>query len=123
MSERKQILIDKGILHPDGRINKNKINLVSGAIAQPFVETLWGEIGGDMETINRITEILVTMNNDNDRNKLYKIIQMLFGVVGVQFADEAAYMNFNDKVLKYFIFSFTADFGELIQELKQNNNK
>lgn len=118
MSERKQILIDKGILHPDGQINKNKINLISGAITQPFTETLWGEIGGDMETVNRITEILVTMNNDNDRSKLYKIIQMLFGVVGVRFSDEAAYMNFNDKALKYFIFSFTADFGEMIQELK-----
>lgn len=118
MSDKKQLLIQKGFLYADGQINKHKINLVSGTIAQPFCETLWSEIGGDMETINRITEIFVMMNNDKDRNKLYKIIQMLFGVTGVLFPDEAAYMNFDDNVLKYFIFSFTADFGELIQEYK-----
>lgn len=118
MTDKKRTLIEKGLLLPDGKINKTKINLVSGTIAQPFTEILWGEIGGDMETINRITDILVTMNNENDRKKLYKIILMLFGVVGVQVVDEALYMNFDDAVLKYFIFSFTADFGELIQELK-----
>lgn len=118
MSEEKKILIEKGILLPDEQINKTKINLVSGAITKPFAEMVWGTINGDMETINRITDILVNMNTNADRQKLFKVIQMLFGIVGVIFPEEAAYMIYDDAALEYFIFSFTADFGEIIQEYK-----
>jgi len=118
MSEEKKLLIEQGILFPDGQINKNKINLISGAVTKPFAEMLWGVTGGDMETINRVTDILVTMNTDVERNNLFKIIQMLYGVVGVMFPEQAAYMSFENNALEYFIFSFTADFGEIIQEYK-----
>lgn len=30
------VLLDKGIIIPSGEINKDKINLVAGAITQPF---------------------------------------------------------------------------------------
>lgn len=33
-----------------------------------------------METINRLTDILVTMNTPADRGKLFKIIKMLYGL-------------------------------------------
>ena len=33
-------LIDKGIILQSGEINKNKINLVAGAITQPFAKRL-----------------------------------------------------------------------------------
>ena len=34
----KNVLLDKGIILPSGEINKDKINLVAGAITQPFAE-------------------------------------------------------------------------------------
>ena len=55
-------LIDKGIITQNGEISKDKINLVAGAITQPFAEMVWVTTGGDMETVNRLTNILVTMN-------------------------------------------------------------
>ena len=58
----KNELLDKGIILPSGEIGKDKINLVAGAITQPFAEMVWVTTGGDMETINRLTDILVTMN-------------------------------------------------------------
>lgn len=51
----KNVLLDKGIILPSGEINKDKINLVAGAITQPFAEMVWVTTGGDMETINRLT--------------------------------------------------------------------
>ncbi len=111
-----KILIEKGILSQDGKIDKNKINLITGAMAQPFAEMVWGSVGGDMETINRFTDILVKMNTDTDRQNLFRVIQMCYGLMGVIFPDEAAEINKNAEALEYFIFSFTADFGELIQE-------
>ena len=70
----KSILIDKGIILKNGEICKDKINLVSGAITQPFAEMVWASTGGDKETINRFTDILVTMNNDTERDRLFNII-------------------------------------------------
>ena len=47
----KNELLDKGIILPSGEISKNKINLVAGAVTQPFAEMVWVTTGGDMETI------------------------------------------------------------------------
>ena len=74
-------LLDKGIILPSGEINKDKINLVAGEIMQPFAEMVWLTMGGDMETINRLTDILVSMNTPADRGKLLKIIKLLYGLV------------------------------------------
>lgn len=110
------ILLDKGIILSSGEISKEKINLVSGAITQPFAEMVWVTTGGDMETINRLTDILVSMNTPTDRGKLFKIIKMLYGLMGLQFSEEAEPMGADPDVLEYFIFSFTADFGEIIKD-------
>ena len=113
----KNVLLDKGIILPSGEINKDKINLVAGAITQPFAEMVWVTTGGDMETVNRLTDVLVTMNTPTDREKLFKIIKMLFGLMGLPFSEEAEPMDAEPDILEYFIFSFTADFGEVMQDL------
>lgn len=112
----KNTLLDKGIITPSGEISKDKINLVAGAITQPFAEMVWVTTGGDMETINRLTDVLVSMNTPTDRGKLFKIIKMLYGLMGLPFSEEAEPMDAAPDVLEYFIFSFTADFGEIIKD-------
>ena len=109
----KNELLTKGIILPSGEIGKDKINLVAGAITQPFAEMVWVTTGGDMETINRLTNVLVTMNNPTDRGKLFKIIKLLYGLMGLPFSEEAEPMDADPAVLEYFIFSFMADFGEV----------
>lgn len=116
MSKTINPLISKGIIKSSGEIDKDKINLVAGAITQPFAEMVWVTTGGDMETINRFTDILVSMNTPADRRKLFKIIKMLYGLMGLQFSEEAEPMDADPEVLEYFIFSFTADFGEIIKD-------
>ena len=37
----KNVLLDKGIILPSGEISKDKVNLVTGAITQPFAEMVW----------------------------------------------------------------------------------
>lgn len=89
----KNTLLDKGIITPSGEISKDKINLVAGAITQPFAEMVWVTTGGDMETINRLTDVLVSMNTTADRGKLFKIIKMLYGLMGLPFSEEAEPMD------------------------------
>ena len=116
MSKTINPLILKGIIKPSGEIGKDKINLVAGAITQPFAEMVWVTTGGDMETINRLTDILISMNTPADREKLFKIIKILYGLMGLQFSEEAEPMDADPEVLEYFIFSFTADFREIIKD-------
>ena len=91
-------------------------NFVAGAITRPLAEMVWVTTGGDRETVNRLTDILVTMNTPADRGKLFKIIQILYGLMGLQFSDEVAPMGAHPEALDYFLFSFTADFGEIIKD-------
>lgn len=113
----KDLLLSKGIILQSGEISKDKINLVAGAITQPFAEMVWVTTGGDMETVNRLTDVLVTMNTPADREKLFKIIKLLYGLMGLRFSEEAEPMDADPDVLEYFIFSFTADFGEVMQDI------
>lgn len=116
MTKNDNILIAKGITKQSGEVNKDKVNFVAGAITQPFAEMVWLTTGGDMETVNRLTDILVTMNTPADRGKLFKIIKLLYGLMGLPFSEEAEPMDADPAVLEYFIFSFTADFGEIIKD-------
>ena len=116
MTKNDNILIAKGIIKQSGEVNKDKINLVAGAITQPFAGMVWLTTGCDMETINRLTDILVTMNTPADRDKLFKIIKLLYGLMGLQFSEEAAPMDADPAVLECFLFSFTSDFGEIIKD-------
>ena len=83
----KNELLDRGIILPSGEISKNKINLVAGAVTQPFTEMVWVTTVGDMETINRLTDILVTINTlhrpgeavQNHKNALRSYGLALFG--------------------------------------------
>ena len=109
-------LITNGIITQSGEIVKNKINLISGAMSLPFAEMVWVTTNGDMDTINRLTKIFVSMNTAADRVKLFKIIQMLYGLTGLKFSDEAAHISTHKSTLEYFIFSFIVDFGEIMKD-------
>lgn len=115
-------LLDKSIILQSGEVNKNKVNLVVGAITQPFAEMVWLTTGGDMETVNRLTDVLVSMNTPSDRGKLFKIIKMLYGLMGLRFSEEAEPMDADPGVLDYFTFSFIADFGEIIKDYIAESN-
>ena len=110
------ILLDRGIILSSGEISKDKINLVAGAITQPFAEMVWVTTGGDMETINRLTDILVSMNTPADRGKLFKDYQNAVRAYGLAVFRGSQPMGADPAVLEYFIFSFTADFGEIIKD-------
>ena len=109
-------LVDKGILTRSGDICKDKINLVAGAITKPFADMVWVMTNGDRETLNRLTQIFLDMNIPASRKDLFKIVQMFYGLMGIQFPDEAVLMSVHPKALEYFLFSFIADFGEIIKD-------
>ena len=63
-------LTNNGIILQSGEISKDKINLIAGAMTLPFAEMVWIVTNGDMETMNRLTEIITSMNTPADRGKV-----------------------------------------------------
>lgn len=110
-----ETLMSKGIVTLDGEINKTKINLVAGAITQPFAEMLWATTAGDMDAINRMTHLFLQMNTPKERDRLFQLIQVLYALLGLQFSEEAIPMGSDPAVLDYFLFSFLADSGEVLK--------
>ena len=110
-----ETLLSKGIVTPSGEINQTKINLVAGAITQPFAEMIWVTTDGDMDAINRLTHLFLKMNTPKERNRLFQLIQTLYALLGLQFSEEAIPMGSDPDVLDYFLFSFLADFRECIK--------
>lgn len=53
------ILLENGTLFPDGTIQKDKINLLSGAHTPDFAEMVWTITNGDRDTINRMTDLFI----------------------------------------------------------------
>jgi len=107
-------LLEKGIVLPSGEINKTKINLVSGAITQPFAEMIWVTTDGDMDAINRLTHLFLQMNTPKERDRLFQLIQVLYALLGLQFSEEAIPMGSDPAVLDYLLFSFLADLGGML---------
>ena len=118
-----ETLMSKGIVLPSGEINKTKINLVAGAITQPFAEMLWVTTDGDMDAINRLTHLFLQMNTPKERDRLFQLIQVLYALLGLQFSEEAIPMGSDPDVLDYFLFSFLADFGDYIAERRTADRK
>ena len=109
-------LIAKGILLPSGEINKTKINLIAGAMTLPFTEMVWVTTNGDMETINRFATLLNAMNTASDRRKLYYVLVVIYGLLGLEFNEEAHAAAKDLEALDYLIESFLMDYTEIIKE-------
>ena len=83
---------------------------------------------GDRETVNRLTDILVTMNTPTDRGKLFKLIKMLYGLMGLQFSEEAGAYEHNSRRFRVFHFFVHSGFwrnhsgNDRPERMKQNTD-
>ena len=76
---------------------------------------------GDKNAINRLTHLFLQMNTPKASDRLFQLIQVLYALLGLRFSEEAAPMGSNPDVLDYFLFSFLADFGEIIKDYLLEN--
>lgn len=87
---------------------------------------VWVTTDGNMETVNRLmTDILVTMNTSADHENLFKIIKLLYGLMGLLFSGEAEPMDAGPAVLECFIFPLRQTVAKLCRILlhtKKNND-
>jgi hypothetical protein len=108
-------LLNKGIILQSGQINKNKINLISGAVTSPFFENVWVTTNGDADTIIRMRNMLTSLFHDGRETEMLDMLQLLYGVLGLQFPEEIEQLAYHQEARQYFLFSFLLDFDDAIQ--------
>lgn len=104
----------KEYLPPSGEISKDQINLISSAVTQPFVETVWVTTNGDMDTISRMTDLFTRLYDDGQEQELIDVLRLLYGVVGLQFPEDVKQLAQNSEARQYFLFSFLLDFDDVL---------
>ncbi len=109
-------LISRGIIQHTGEINKDKINLISGTVTQPFVETLCATINGDMDTINLMTNMFTRFYNQGRGQEFMDMLRLLHGILGLQFSEDVEMLADYPKAQHYFLFSFLLDFDDVMQD-------
>ncbi|MFT9078666.1 hypothetical protein [Ethanoligenens sp.] len=118
MSDNDQKLIAADVLFPDGQINCNRINLISGAVTLPLVRSLCETDTKDMEMVEKIHNIFVDLFYSGQYQELYDSIDELYESMGLQLDDTLVAMCKNQDALKYFVKSFLLDFEDIMEDYR-----
>jgi len=116
MSEDYQTLINKGILISKNEIKQDKINLISGAMTAPFLETIWTFSDNNIEAINRLTDILTQLYSASREIEMLAILRILYDVVGMEFPEDVELLATHPEARQYFLFSFLLDMDDCMQD-------
>ncbi|MEW6662565.1 MAG: hypothetical protein ACOY9Y_14225 [Bacillota bacterium] len=109
-------LINKGILSSKNEISQDKINLISGAMTAPLLETIWTFSGYNSEAINRISSIFTKLYSENRGNEMLDILRILYDVVGMEFPEDVDLLATHPGARQYFLFSFLLDMDDCMQD-------
>ena len=60
----RSLLLNKGIILQSGAICQDKINLISGAMTAPLIETIWIFCGYDVRVMERVSTIFTHLYNE-----------------------------------------------------------
>ncbi|MFT9077641.1 hypothetical protein [Ethanoligenens sp.] len=109
-------LITDDIILPDGQINYNRINLISGAIALPIVRSLCETDTKDMEMVQKIHDTFSGLFYSGQYQELYDSIDELYGSMGLQMT--LAAISKNHEALAYFVKSFLLDYEDIMEDYR-----
>lgn len=111
-------LKSKGILTLQNDINRDKINLISGAITAPFLETLFTFSGNDAGTMNRVSAIFTHLYSEGREVEMLAVLRILYDVAGLLFPEDVELLASHPEARQYFLFSFLLDMDDWMQDIQ-----
>ena len=109
-----QVLSKRGILLPNGAINQDKINLISGAIAAPLLETLFIFNGKEASAMDRVFDLLNDLYNEGRETEILAILHILYDVTQLQFSEDVELLTDHSEARHYFLFSLLLDMDDVL---------
>jgi len=109
-------LINKGILTSKNEISQDKINLISGALTSPLLETIWTFSGYDAGIMDRIAGVFTHLYSEGRESEMLDILRILYGVAGMEFPEDVDLLATHPEARQYFLFSFLLDMDDCMQD-------
>jgi len=115
-STNQSLLREKGILLESGEICQDKINLISGSITAPLIETIWAFTDHDTGAMERILVIFSHLYHEGHEAEMMAVLRILHDITGLQFSKDVELLADNAKARQYFLFSFLLDMEDCMQD-------
>ena len=109
-------LLDKGIILQSGTICRDKINLISGAMTAPLIETIWIFSGYDTEAMERISAIFTHLYHEGREAEMMAILRILYDLSGLKFPEDVEFLAEHQGARQYFLFSFLMDMEDCMHD-------
>ena len=114
---KRSLLLDKGIILKSGTICRDKINLISGAMTAPLLETIWIFSGYDTEAMERISAIFTHLYHMGREAEMMAILRILYDLSGMKFPEDVELLETHPEARQYFLISFLLDMDDCMQDL------
>ena len=113
----RSLLLDKGIILQSGTICRDKINLISGAMTTPLLETIWTFSGYDTEAMERVSAIFTNLYHEGREAEMMAVLRILYDLSGLQFPEDVELLATHPEARQYFLISFLLDMEDCMQGL------
>jgi len=113
----KNVLLEKGVISSDGELNRNKLNLVSGATIPQFCDFFWEISLRDKKLVTRLNSLMQTMYVEGRHDEMMNVLFILYGLVGLEFPDDIKLLSESREALTYFLREALLDFDDVFSEL------
>lgn len=117
------LLLDKGIIFQSGAICQDEINLISGAMTSPLIETIWIFSNHDTEVMERISVTFTHLCNEGRETEMIVMLRILYDVLGLQFPEEMELLAGHTDARQYFLFPFLLDMEDCMQDFISEGTK
>jgi len=114
---KRSLLLDKGIILQSGTICRDKINLISGAMTAPLIQTIWTFSGYDTEAMERVSAIFTNLYHGGREAEMMAVLRILYDLSGLQFPEDVELLATHPEARQYFLISFLLDMEDCMQDL------
>ena len=113
----RSLLLGKGIILESGEICQDKINLISGVVTVPVIETIWIFSDHDTGTMESISAIFTHLYHEGHEAEMMAVLRILYDLSGLKFLEEVELLAGHSETRQYFLFSFLLDVEDCMQDL------
>jgi len=110
-------LQERGILLTTGEVNSGKLNIISGTMAAPFIETLWELSNNNLDVLNRFYIVISGLYKQGRESEAVEVLHLLYDILDMDYPDDVKLLCSHSEARSYFLFEMLIDIDEIIQEL------
>lgn len=118
MNENTQRLVTAQILLPDGTVDLNEINLISGAITSPLVRMVYESNAEDVSGVQKMYDIFYNLFLSGEYQELFDSLSELYADMGYHFNADFALIRESNDALVYFLESFLMDYDDIMEDYR-----